>query len=645
MITTTTNVSSTSPKSFSMKRIANDILEITNYPLEGIGIAPIDEDSMNYVANIQFMSGLLEGYCIQLLLTFSDSYPTLPPKVRIYPDQALNSSNCYGIHTQEDGFKSISMELLDDNVNSNQISAWNPSYTISTLLLQLQNYLTESVYGMNSLKETLMKSMDSYQREFAINDGKGTVKHTWKNPFPRMHFMKDDIEMITNELSRKDASARRKQIIKENLTCFMLRDNYIDNGDIILGYPIVKSIAQYGKNQIELYPIPQLLSYEAYTMQTLQLNQNYLMVFYENERKLKSPYNQYYNTWLPIYVDQKHFSKNREAILNCIRDIKGENEFKTSHIFEVLPIILNKMIIGMFNGKSVISTSFITCYFQYVLLFRKLCQEFQADYQNYVNAKIESIELNNYEVSKSSIPDIGNFFMLMFFSNKESNSDSMKKLKLSLFEEFHTRMMYWIFHGPECSATMRQLLLSNSINDTEVINSANYDSYQVELMLKSEGIKNSDEILKYAYESQRGNQLLLTTFFALKKMEEMGFMDELENSYGIYLNIDQFIEELKVKLGEIKSFKSLYEFIGTEFGKDKTELQLLIDGYVKAKSKGYIRAYFYRPRYNYRYRGFRRRYYNGNNRNRYNFGYRGRGRKYRGYGYWNRNRYRNYNWY
>ena len=122
-------------------------------------------------------------------------------------------------------------------------------------------------------------------------------------------------------------------------------------------------------------------------------------------------------------------------------------------------------------------------------------------------------------------------------------------------------------------------------------------------------------------------------------------MDELENSYGIYLNIDQFIEELKVKLGEIKSFKSLYEFIGTEFGKDKTELQLLIDGYVKAKSKGYIRAYFYRPRYNYRYRGFRRRYYNGNNRNRYNFGYRGRGRKYRGYGYWNRNRYRNYNWY
>ena len=45
-----------------MKRLSNDILEITNYPLEGIGIAPIDEDSMNYVANIQFMSGLLEGY-------------------------------------------------------------------------------------------------------------------------------------------------------------------------------------------------------------------------------------------------------------------------------------------------------------------------------------------------------------------------------------------------------------------------------------------------------------------------------------------------------------------------------------------------------------------------------------------------------
>ena len=62
MITTTTNVSSTSPKSFSMKRISNDILEITNYPLEGIGIAPIDEDSMNYVANIQFMYVNFERY-------------------------------------------------------------------------------------------------------------------------------------------------------------------------------------------------------------------------------------------------------------------------------------------------------------------------------------------------------------------------------------------------------------------------------------------------------------------------------------------------------------------------------------------------------------------------------------------------------
>lgn len=532
------------------------------------------------------------------------------------------------------------MELLDNNANQYQISAWNPSYTISTLLLQIQNFLSESVYGVDSLKGRIMESMAQYHREFVTNDVKGeTITHTWKNPYPRMHFMKDDINKVSNGLTSKDSQVRRDQIIKENLTCFMLRANYIDNKDIILGYPIVKTIAQYGKNHLELYPIPQLLSFEAYNMQSLQLNQNYLMHFYENERKLKSPYNQYYNTWLPIYVDQKHYLKNREAILDSIKAIKGENEFKTEQIFEVLPIILNKMIIGMFNGKSVISSSFITCYFQYVFLFRKLCQEFQAEYLNYVNSKIET---NNYQVSKSSIPDIGNFFMLMFFANKEPNSESMKTLKTSLFEEFYTRMMYWIFHGPECMPTMKNLILSNSVNDLDVIKRSNYDSFKVDLMLKSGGIKNLDQILNYAYESQRGNQLLLTTFFALKKMQEKGFMDELEKCYGIYLNIDQFVQELKAKLNEIKSFKALFDFIGTEFGKDKTELELLIHGYEKAKSKGYIRSYNYRQRYQYYYPRYQRgHYWNGYRRYYNNFGFyrRGRGRRYHGYGYRNQYRY------
>ena len=118
-----------------------------------------------------------------------------------------------------------------------------------------------------------------------------------------------------------------------------------------------------------------------------------------------------------------------------------------------------------------------------------------------------------------------------------------------------------------------------------------YNSYHVNDMLKQckEDNENMKEVLKYAYESQRGNQLLLITFFAFKKMEEEGFMEELKDNYGIYLKVDEFVDQLKLKLNEIKTYKSLYEYIGYESGKDKSELELIVQGYERAKAMRYIR--------------------------------------------------------
>ena len=73
----------------ALRRINKDMKEITQFPIEGIGIAPLDNDGMKYVVNIRLMMGLYAGYCVQLLLTFSDNYPSKPPKILIYPGQAI----------------------------------------------------------------------------------------------------------------------------------------------------------------------------------------------------------------------------------------------------------------------------------------------------------------------------------------------------------------------------------------------------------------------------------------------------------------------------------------------------------------------------------------------------------------------------
>ena len=65
-------------KSFAIKRINKDIKEITKSPIEGIGIVSLSNDLMKYIVNIKLLEGPYKNYCVQLLLTYPDNYPTAP---------------------------------------------------------------------------------------------------------------------------------------------------------------------------------------------------------------------------------------------------------------------------------------------------------------------------------------------------------------------------------------------------------------------------------------------------------------------------------------------------------------------------------------------------------------------------------------
>jgi len=720
-----------SGKVIAIKRINKDMKEITKFPQEGIGITSLNDNIMKYIVNLRLMSGIYEGYCVQLLLTFSDSFPTKPPKILIYPGQAIDGQyhhHIFGDSSKDENgqyFKKFCFDLLDNdfmNINAEH-TGWNPSYTISCLLLQVQNFLCDPdmpkshLPNQNKINQ-LMESMKKYKRAFKVKTDKGEITkiHTWEDPYPEIYFKKNNkIEEKKEKNDEKDKKEEmRMEKIRQNLTCFMLKLNYIDDPDILMGYPIVQSVG-LGKNKIELYPIPELLTYDGYMAQIGK--QDSKLDFYFNTH-FKSANNQFYNYWVPIYIDKHHYEKNKTAILNSFSIIKygplgiAEYDFKPEQIFEVLPIILNKMIIGIFNGKSNISSAFIICYFQYVLLFKKLCIEYEDDYLAYVNHKLNLIARNDYIVEKSIIPDIGNFFMLLFFSTRNTHKPKMKKMWYILFEEFLTREMYWLFHGDEYKQKIKTMILDHKkgkkslecfknyekdpnfkmknfakfnvdlrrsgffkdfvniikndkhfieVNDKDgnylkyaekditrrldigfkkiynecsdegkmklkdiILKHLNfreyfdhpvdighfdylYDSYQVDKILKDKNIENMDEILEYAFKSQKGNSLLIITFFAQKKIEEKGFMEELEKNYGIYLDVDNFVKEMNQKLKEIKSFKDMFEYIGSEFGSKTDDLHLIIEGYKRAREKGYIGGSYggYRGSGYYRGRGGR----------------------------------------
>ena len=471
----------------AIKRVTNDMKELNKCPLEGIGIAQIDNDPLKFVVNMELMSGPYIGYKVQLLMTMSENYPINPPKLLIYPNQMIGEHyhhHIFRTHHERENYYRFCINLLENEFNmdtNEEHTGWNPAYTISSILLQVQNFISDpDMHRVPSKTEidTLMKSMDNYQRPFY--DGEKQVIHTWKNPFPKMYYsnekdkkkmdIDEEEEVIgdKNEIKEEkekmkvEVIDRKKEIIKENLTCYFFRENFIDNPEILLGYPIVQSKSVYGKDKIELYPIPQLLTYEAFQMQTSNPQTNNNNLLYGSlsafEPKIKAANNQYFNNWLPIYVNEAHYLKNLETIKNAIKTIKNETQFTPEQIFDILPIILNKMIIGIFSGKSIISTSYITCYFHYVLLFKRLCREYQEEFNTYVDKRLNLITMNDYEVNKKIVPDIGDFFMLVFLSNKDMSSPEMKKIKTVLVEEFLIRQIYWIFHGPDCQSTMRDLV-------------------------------------------------------------------------------------------------------------------------------------------------------------------------------------------
>ena len=112
------------------------------------------------------------------------------------------------------------------------------------------------------------------------NGNKIKKVHTWKDPYPTMFFKDEEKEKYEgmdeekekekdkdneNKINIENDDDNRLKQIKENLTCFMLKVNYIEDPDILLGFPIISNHLLTGRKiRLELYPIPELLTYAGF---------------------------------------------------------------------------------------------------------------------------------------------------------------------------------------------------------------------------------------------------------------------------------------------------------------------------------------------------------------------------------------------
>jgi hypothetical protein len=65
--------------------------------------------------------------------------PTNPPKILIFPGQNFDGQYHHHVFSDHDGFYKFCFDLLDNDFmkTDEENTGWNPSYTISSLLIQV----------------------------------------------------------------------------------------------------------------------------------------------------------------------------------------------------------------------------------------------------------------------------------------------------------------------------------------------------------------------------------------------------------------------------------------------------------------------------------------------------------------------------
>ena len=167
---------------------------------------------------------------------------------------------------------------------------------------------------------------------------------------------------------------------------------------------------------------------------------------------------------------------------------------------------------------------------QYILLLKKLTEIYKKEFDEYLNNILDEIKKNKNHIDKRMIPDIGNFMVLLLFSNFEISEDLWK----CLIDESSIRQMYWMFHGEDTVQDVKKI-----ISETSEI------SYSRLFKTRDEAIK---EIAK------------------LISKGELKIEKEKINTFKTLLNYNNIFDEIELMiLGD----ENIYEFKEFKKKKDK----------------------------------------------------------------------------
>jgi ubiquitin-protein ligase len=420
------------PSKSATRRLMRDLKELQQDPLPHASLSPVrEEDMFELHANVIIPSGPYRGLVVHFILFLDEFFPASSPVGKMAPGFPFDHShhehivgtgicNDY-LRNFEGFFQSI------DGGEKKAASGWSPGITLKSLLLVMAQFFAETDYPPPAAEHVARAFVQVAQYKCP---GCG---HTTQNPFPPFPNPTTEASPDSLQISRP----------RELLVCSTSKENYVDDPQMTLGYPIHLRLDP--RNRMWTTLIPELLSYDQYVLQIQQKGTDKLDRF--NDVKLRTANGQYFTHWLPVYINEDHFQKNLQCIRNTIsvlsHGIQGTpaNDFRPEMILRVLPCLMNKMIVAMMNGDLFESEAAIYAYCHYLGLFLRLLKN-DSSLRTVIDFQIQSFLESRYNRHKKQVPDIGEFIILLSVSQKYSfYSENVQQLVLT---EYFARQVFWI---------------------------------------------------------------------------------------------------------------------------------------------------------------------------------------------------------
>lgn len=184
----------------TLRRLKKDYQELLQ-DVDRWSIAPIDDSFMTWHGNLVANYGRFQGLILHYEILFTENYPHLPPRVSILT--TLNHSN---VRIGWNGRRGdICLDLLGTGgyhpKGSVPFSGWSSSYTVKTILMQMETFLFEdeieyldgscvnTFYFNANESNFLTPTIEMYINQ-AFDSAKNYVcskcSHTFDKPFPEL---------------------------------------------------------------------------------------------------------------------------------------------------------------------------------------------------------------------------------------------------------------------------------------------------------------------------------------------------------------------------------------------------------------------------------------------------------------------------